>query len=81
MEPGETCLLHLRGDQSPARVEELGTDGLRRVIAGLARDGSLAELAAAIESHVADYRHGPRWDDTAILVRVPWPADRGVSRT
>lgn len=73
LEPGESLIFYTDGVTEARRgTEELGIDGLRHLIAGIARGSTAAHLAATIEAHVGEYRDGLPRDDTAILVvQVP----------
>ena len=52
--------------------DELGLEGLSRLVASAAPGSSAAHLAAYVEAHVGEYRDGLPRDDTAILVvQVP----------
>ena len=71
--PGDSLIFYTDGVTEARRgADELGTDGLRRLIAGVERGSSAAHMAASIEAHVGEYRDGLPRDDTAILVvQVP----------
>jgi serine phosphatase RsbU (regulator of sigma subunit) len=67
--PGDSLVFYTDGVTEARRgAEELGVDGLRRLVATATRGSSAAHLAATIEAHLSDYRDGLPRDDTAILV-------------
>jgi phosphoserine phosphatase RsbU/P len=73
--PGDSLVFYTDGVTEARRgADELGLDGLRRLVATLTRGSSAAHLAASIEAHLSEYREGLPRDDTAILVvQVPEP--------
>lgn len=82
IEPGESLVFYTDGVTEARRgPDELGVDGLRQLIAGIAPGSSAAHMAASIEAHVGDYRDGPPRDDTAILVvQVPKSQQPGTPK-
>ena len=77
LEPGDSLVFYTDGVTEARRgADELGVDGLRRLVASADAGSSAAHLAAFIEAHVSEYRDGLPRDDTAILV-VHVPLQRG----
>jgi sigma-B regulation protein RsbU (phosphoserine phosphatase) len=71
--PGDSLVFYTDGVTEARRgAEEFGVDGLRRLVATVARGSSAAHLAATIEAHLSEFRDGLPRDDTAVLVvQVP----------